>query len=133
MVVVDHIPIIDHQSFSTFGPNVDRATGEWLTFPGNQSFAVGAVSNAIVLPCKIVKTLAYEATVSTEVFFLVFTLRAGCYDESPGFVWCEVGLEDQQIGFVIIIVVGINSLAHNLFSGAVAHVQFHQILFAERC
>src|SRR6185369_11592483 len=86
----------------------------------------------IVFPREVVETLAHEAAVRTKVFASVFALWSS--DDSKGFclVRLKVSLKDEHVGFVIIVVVSIDSLRKQFLARAIAHVQLHQILFSKR-
>ena len=132
VVVVDHVPVVDDQLRGAFGPDVDRAAGERFAFPGDEGFAVRPVRDAIVLPGEIVEALAHETAVSAEVFFRVLALRAGGHGKGFCLAGREVGLEDEDVGLVVIVVIGVYGLGQELFAGAVAHVKLRQIFFGER-
>src|SRR5262249_44493143 len=131
VIVVDHVPVVDNQSVGALGPDVDRAAGEWLAFPRDQCLAVSAMRAPIVLPGEVVEPLAHETAVRAKVFLRVFALLSGSNREAFALIRREVGLKDQYIRFVIIVVIGIDGLAQHLFTGSIVYMELHQILLAE--
>ena len=88
--------------------------------------------NQIVLPGKIIETLAHKAAVGLEIVFGVFVFLAGADDKHPSLVRFEIRLKDHDVGLVQFVIVRIHRLRKQFFAGRIAHVNFVQIFFAKR-
>src|SRR6185503_18561421 len=73
-----------------------------------------------------------EAAIRTKVFARVFTLCSRDDRKGSCLVRLKVGLKDQHVRFVIIVVVRVDSLRKHFLARTIAHVELHQILFAKR-
>ena len=99
--------------------------------PGLEGTAVHAVGDAVVFPGEIVKPLPDKAAMSPELVFGADLLGSSENRETFGLAGSEIGLEDDDVGFMIGIVIGINSLAEEFLAGGVLDVDFAQIGFPE--
>src|SRR6185295_19933077 len=98
VIVIDHIPIVDHELRRAFGPDIDGAACQRFAFPRDQRLAVSAMRNEIVLPRKVVETLTHKAAIGTKVFARIFALWSRDDSKSFCLVRLEVSLKDQHVG-----------------------------------
>ena len=67
VIVVHHVPVIDHQAAHAFCPHVHGTADQLLFGVGFQLLAVHAVRDAVVLPGEIVAPFAHESAVGLVV------------------------------------------------------------------
>ena len=78
----------------------------------------------IVLPGKIIETLAHKAAVGLEIIFGIFVLLAGADDKRPRFIGLEIGLENHDVGLMQFVIVRIDCLRKQFFAGRIAQMNF---------
>ena len=126
VVVVGHVPVVDHQPARALEPDVDGAAGERLARPGLETLAVDAVGHPVVLPGEVVVALAHEAAVGPEVPGPARGRLAQRQREDALPARGQVGQEDQQVGELVAVVV--QRLGGQLASLGVGHVDTAQLL-----